>query len=236
MENKFEETALAVIKQPIELAITDIDVYALANDYLLKLTALKKEAKTIFRPEIKKQYDLYQFELAKETKIVKLIEEKEKKVKAACVKYNLEEDAKRAEAERLAKEEADRKTKETQTLILNSAAEFEKEGDTETASNMLKQAEEYVAPVQEFPEVDAKPTVLFSETGRASWKPDIEVTLKDAALLIKAIADGGFPVECVKVELRMKETKEFFNKREINTFNDYGLLVEPTYASTKKTY
>lgn len=162
MEQKLEQGGALMVKTARELTITTHEDYDKGTDYLKEVKTRIKAVKEYWKGP-KAAADAAHKELvAKETQMLKPLQEAESIIKKAMLAYTTEVERKRREAE-----EAARKAREAEVRRLEAiAAKAEAQGDTDTAEIMRDMAEE--VPIGEIAAA-AAPTAKGVSV-RTTWK------------------------------------------------------------------
>ena len=162
MEQKLEQGGALMVKTARELTITTHEDYDKGTDYLKEVKTRIKAVKEYWKGPKEAANAAHKELVAKETQMLKPLQEAESIIKKAMLAYTTEVERKRREAE-----EAARKAREAEVRRLEAiAAKAEEQGDTDTAEVMRDMAEE--VPIGEIAAA-AAPTAKGVSV-RTTWK------------------------------------------------------------------
>ncbi len=162
MEQKLEQGGALMVKIARELTISTHEDYDKGTDYLKEVKTRIKAVKEYWKGPKEAANAAHKELVAKETQMLKPLQEAESIIKKAMLAYTTEVERKRREAE-----EAARKAREAEVRRLEAiAAKAEEQGDTDTAEIMRDMAEE--VPIGEIA-AEAKPTARGVSV-RTTWK------------------------------------------------------------------
>ena len=162
MEQKLEQGGALMVKTARELTISTHEDYDKGTDYLKEVKTRIKAVKEYWKGPKEAANAAHKELVAKETQMLKPLQEAESIIKKAMLAYTTEVERKRREAE-----EAARKAREEEVKRLEAiAAKAEAQGDTDTAEIMRDMAEE--VPIGEIAAA-AAPTAKGVSV-RTTWK------------------------------------------------------------------
>jgi hypothetical protein len=158
-----------------------------ANNAGRVLQASTKEVESFYKP-LKQQVDAFKAPLlAHEKEFAIPVEAQKKRLGALITSYDQEVQRKVDEANRLAREEADRQARDEQ---LARAIELADAGEDEAAEQLL---EEPVMAAPVFIQHEA-PAKMAGQVSRMNYS----ATVLDLKTLLKAVVDGKAPLACVQ--------------------------------------
>lgn len=162
MEQKLEQGGALMVKTARALTITTHEDYDKGTDYLKEVKTRIKAVKEYWKGPKEAANAAHKELVAKETQMLKPLQEAESIIKKAMLAYTTEVERKRREAE-----EAARKAREAEVRRLEAiAAQAEAQGDEDTAEIMRDMAEE--VPLGEI-SAAAAPTAKGVSV-RTTWK------------------------------------------------------------------
>lgn len=166
--------------------VTTPEELELANNAGRVLQASTKEVELFYKP-LKQQVDAFKAPLLQhEKEFAGPVEAEKRRLGALITTYNQEQERKRQEAERVAREAAEQAARDE---ALARAVELEAAGEKEAAEQLLNE------PIQAAPVViqQEAPVKMAGQVSRMTYS----ATVLDLKTLLKAVVDGKAPLQCV---------------------------------------
>ena len=181
--------------------VTTPEELELANNAGRVLQASTKEVELFYKP-LKQQVDAFKAPLlAHEKEFAGPIETEKRRLGALITAYNQEQERKRQEAERVAREAAEQAARDD---ALARAVELEAAGDTAGAEQILNE------PIQAAPVViqQEAPVKMAGQVGKTTYK----CIVTDVKALLKAVAAGTAPMQCFTLDQGWLDRKAALDK------------------------
>lgn len=178
--------------------------YEEAGRHIISLDALKKKITDYWSGPKKAAHEAHKSIVAKESEMLKPVEERRKLLTGKINVYLSEQERKRQaeqtrlDAERRAKEQAER------DKLLAKAEKAEAKGNAAKAEEFLEKAGEvFIPPAIAQAEIEK---TTRTEDGSITAKKDVTVTVVDMTAFLKAVSSGLIPEGCVSVnESKLKQ-------------------------------
>lgn len=178
-----------------------------ANNAGRVLQTSTKEVETFYKP-LKQQVDAFKAPLLMhEKEFAGPLDAEKRRIGGLITTYNQEQERKRQEAERIAREAAEAEArKAAEDVQLAEAALLQAAGDDDGAEELLSK------PVQ----VDVAPVVIQAEApvrmaGQVS-KVTYKCVVTDVKVLLKAVASGAAPMNCFSLDQGWIDKKAALDK------------------------
>ncbi len=184
---EIEQTTETLPERARSIAITTAEEYKAAGEFLLEIKSLRKEIDSTFDPIIRKQHEAHAEAIAQKKKHDAPLAEAEALMKPKIAGYLQEEERKRR-AEELRLQELERKRAEEEQL--HQAAILDEIGETEAANRLLDEKPEVIPVI--LPKQAPK---VAGISMRETWSAQVF----DLMALVKAVATGKAPVQCLSV-------------------------------------
>jgi hypothetical protein len=175
--------------QAREIEITDAVTYARAGEALKTIKDLRAQIEDTFGPVVRKAFEAHREAVAQRKKVEAPLIEAENILKPRINRY-LEEEERKRRAEEARLQAAAQKQLEDEQLA--EAEYYEQAGDTEAAEEVLAETRA-PAPVM----VPASKPRVQGITRRKTWSAQVT----DIRALIRAVADGKAPINCLKADM-----------------------------------
>lgn len=227
-----EETKELELKDEIVKVESEVDAivvdskeaFEYASDVVISIDGMVKKIKEFWKEPKEKAYQAHKAISAKESEMLKPLEDRRKALKSNISAYLTEQERLRLEEQR--KLDAERRAKE---------AELQKKADEERAKAIAENkpvpvVDTYVPQVIAMPEVQ-KTTKM--EAGTVSGKKDIEITIVDILALVKAIADGKAPISIV--DISASKLKAFVKLQQLKQLDGCEIREVVTAAFRSKS-
>ena len=197
------------------LVVNSPETHVIASNAVINLDGLIKTVKEYWKLPKEAAFKLHKGIVAKESEMLRLMEEQRRAIVGRISVYLTEQDRirqeeyRRLEAEQRAKEEAER------SRLLDEAAKAEAEGSPVDAEVLLTMAEEVQSEAPPIP-VAVVPQTTRTDIGTVSQRHDIEVAVTDAKAVLKAVIDGTLPIAVVAIsESKIKQYVKLSGLAEI---------------------
>ena len=180
--------------------VTTPEELGLANNAGRVLQASTKEVELFYKP-LKQQVDAFKAPLLQhEKEFAGPVEAEKRRLGALITTYNQEQERKRQEAERVAREAAEQAARDE---ALARAVELEAAGEKEAAEQLLNE------PIQAAPVViqQEAPTRMAGQVGKTTYK----CVVTDVKALLKAVANGQAPM-CFVIDQGWLDKKAALDK------------------------
>lgn len=225
-ETSVESQALEVSEQARTLKVVDQDSYLEAGEMLRTLKGMKNKVIDFFAPMKKKSHEAWKQICAQENEAVKPLDDADKILRFETSKYLDEQERIRREAQRKAEEAARLFAEKEKQRLMELAIKAEEKGKALKAEALLEKAEAvYQEPVV-VPSAVEKTTRF--ETGSMTRKTELQVTVQDEYLLVKAISEKLVPITVI--EFKTNTLKTWVKTAGIKNGQIPGLLVKEVQA------
>ncbi len=176
-----------------------------ANNAGRVLQASTKEVELFYKP-LKQQVDAFKAPLLQhEKEFAGPIDTEKKRLGGLITGFMQEQERKRQEAERIAREAAEAAAREE---ALARAVELESSGDAEAAEQVLNE------PIQAAPVIiqQESPVRMVGQVGKTVYK----CVVTDVKVLLKAVANGQAPMSCFTLDQGWLDKKASLEKDGFN--------------------
>ena len=207
-------------EQARALKVTNNSEYLAAADFLKNIKSLRAEVDAAFDPIITKQHAAHKEALGQKKKAEQPLIDAENTVKQICLAYlQAQERLRLAEENRLRQENEDRIRKQAEEENFKRAKELSEKGDVEGAAAALD------APV-DIPAVPIHVESTVPKVTGISSRTRYVVASVELMKLVKAVASGTAPIECLQAN------DKFLNSQATN-FKRIGELYPGVVVKTE---
>lgn len=197
-ESQAVEQGMSLHQKAEGLAITTPEEYESSAELRKTLKELDKTIVAYFEPIKKAAHESWKGICAKENEARKPIADADALVSKKRTDYYNEQERIRREAEVKAQKEAEATAQKERDRLLTLAVKAEEKGKDEKAEEFLEKAEAvYVEPVFVAPVVEK--TTRLDGGGTVSRIKDIEVSITNPILVVRAVVEGKIPMTCVDI-------------------------------------
>lgn len=203
-EQELRQEIEPVIGEAGALVVNNKESFERASRFILELDGLAKKIKAYWFEPKKRAWETHKALVAKETEMLKPVEERRGALASKVKAYLTEQDRIRREEQRKLDEER-KKIEEAERKKLEKKAEkAEAKGDAEKADELRQKAEEVHVPAAVVePEVDR---TTRTDTGTVSQRRDIEVRIIDPMKVVALVAKGELPIGIITIsESKLKQ-------------------------------
>ncbi|HNR90726.1 MAG TPA: hypothetical protein PKM65_20490 [Spirochaetota bacterium] len=203
-EQELRQEIEPVIGEAGALVVDNKESFERASRFILELDGLAKKIKAYWFEPKKRAWETHKALVAKETEMLKPVEERRGALASKVKAYLTEQDRIRREEQRKLDEER-RKAEEAERKKLEKKAEkAEAKGDAEKAEELRQKAEDvYVPPAVVAPEVEK---TTRTETGTVSQRKDVEIKVVDVKAVLDLVVKGELPIGIVTIsESKLKQ-------------------------------
>lgn len=221
---QLEGESNAVLDKAQRFTIKSQADYDAAAQFIKGIKALQKKVSDTFTPIVQKAHAAWKEAKDQENKHLVPLKSAEEIVKRASLTWYDEQEKKRLDDERKAREEADAKAKKEKEKLEARAQKAEAKGDTEKAEDLRDQAQTVQVPAAP---VEPTAKVAEGQSIREVWKAE----LLDLEALVKAVAAGRAPIsflqaDMVAINKQAKATKDTMKFDGIRFFAEKQMAVK----------
>ncbi|MBU1067584.1 hypothetical protein KKE60_07330 [Patescibacteria group bacterium] len=234
--NPVEQVKNEVIPIPDQakmIIVKDQGTLAKANDFFLTIKALRKKISDTFDPIISKAHAAHKEALNQKSMVELPLVVAEKYLNGQITAYHQEIEKKRREEQEILRQEAikaemERRKKEEEERLVQ-ATELEAAGAKEEAEALISEAiEEKEKPIEAYV---PPPTTQKVELEGVTVKTYYSAKVSNLSKLIKAVAEGRAPVNCLEANMTVLNGLARSLKKEMK-LDGVELVVTPSMAST----
>lgn len=203
-EQELKKEVEAIDSQTKYLIINSRETFERAGSIILLLDNTIKKIKEYWKEPKEKAFQAHKSITAKESEMLKPIEDRKKHLKYSINSYATEQERIRQEQQRKIDEER-RKKEEAERLKLERAAQkAEEKGKDQKAEELREKAENvYIPPTIVVPEIEK---TTKTDAGTISQQKDLKVKIFDMRQLLQEILSGTIPISLITInEPKLKQ-------------------------------
>jgi hypothetical protein len=214
-EQDLKQELTTIDDQVRAITVKDQESFEFAGKAIIELETLKKKIVDYWRGPKEAAHRAHKEITAKESEMIKPVEEKSKFLRGKMSAYLTHQEALRREAQRKVDEERRKQEEAERKKLEAQAVKAEEKGKTEKAEALREKADEvYVPPVLVQAEIEK---TTRTDSGTISQKKDISVTITDTMAILRGVVSGAIPASVVTInEVKLKQ---YIKLQQLNHLN-----------------